>query len=109
MSQFESIELFSGAGGLALGLHAAGFRHKALYEWNAAAVETLQYNQQMGHQSLQGCSITRADVRQVDFSKHRGIDLVAGGPPCQPFSMGGKAAGMNDVRDMFPQAISSGT
>lgn len=109
MSQLESIELFSGAGGLALGLHAAGFRHKALYEWNAAAVETLQYNQRMGHQSLQGCSITRADVRQVDFSKHRGIDLVAGGPPCQPFSMGGKAAGMNDVRDMFPQAISSGT
>lgn len=105
MSEFKSIELFSGAGGLALGLHAAGFRHKALYEWNAAAVETLQYNQRMGHKSLQGCSITRADVRQVDFTKYRGIDLVAGGPPCQPFSMGGKAAGMKDVRDMFPQAI----
>jgi DNA (cytosine-5)-methyltransferase 1 len=59
----------------------------------------------MGHESLQGCSITRADVRQVDFTKYRGIDLVAGGPPCQPFSMGGKAAGINDVCDMFPQAI----
>ncbi|MEO7099723.1 MAG: DNA (cytosine-5-)-methyltransferase [Luteolibacter sp.] len=105
MKELRSIELFSGAGGLALGLHAAGFRHKALYEWNAAAVETLQYNQSMGHHSLQGCSITRADVRQIDFTKYRGIDLVAGGPPCQPFSMGGKAAGMNDVRDMFPQAI----
>lgn len=105
MKPLESIELFSGAGGLALGLHAAGFRHKALYEWNAAAVETLQYNQRMGHESLQGCTITRADVREVDFTKYRGIDLVAGGPPCQPFSMGGKAAGMNDVRDMFPQAI----
>lgn len=105
MKPLNSIELFSGAGGLALGLHAAGFRHKALYEWNASAVETLQYNQRMGHQSLQGCTITRADVRQVDFTKYRGIDLVAGGPPCQPFSMGGKAAGMNDVRDMFPQAI----
>jgi DNA (cytosine-5)-methyltransferase 1 len=105
MSKLQSIELFSGAGGLALGLHAAGFRHEALYEWNASAVETLLYNQRMGHPSLQGCTITRADVRQVDFTKYSGIDLVAGGPPCQPFSMGGKAAGMNDVRDMFPQAI----
>lgn len=105
MKTLHSIELFSGAGGLALGLHAAGFRHRALYEWNAAAVETLLYNQSMGHPSLKGCKISRADVREVDFTPYRGIDLVAGGPPCQPFSMGGKAAGMNDTRDMFPQAI----
>lgn len=38
MKQLESIELFSGAGGLALGLHAAGFHHRALYEWNASAI-----------------------------------------------------------------------
>ena len=105
MKILDSIELFSGAGGLALGLHAAGFRHRALYEWNASAVETLQYNQRMGHPSLSDCTITRADVRDVDFSKYLGVDLVAGGPPCQPFSMGGKAGGMEDVRDMFPQAI----
>jgi DNA (cytosine-5)-methyltransferase 1 len=105
MKFLESIELFSGAGGLALGLHSAGFRHKALYEWNAAAVETLLYNQQMGHPSLAGCKILRADVREVDFTPYRGVDLVAGGPPCQPFSMGGKAAGMNDARDMFSQAV----
>ncbi|MGL4401339.1 MAG: DNA cytosine methyltransferase [Luteolibacter sp.] len=105
MKTLESIELFSGAGGLALGLHAAGFKHRALYEWNASAVETLRYNQRMGHESLMGCEISRADVREVEFRKYRGVDLVAGGPPCQPFSMGGKAAGMNDVRDMFPQAI----
>lgn len=105
MRYLQSIELFSGGGGLALGLHAAGFQHNALYEWNTAAVETLLYNQRMGHPSLQGCEIHRADVREIDFTKHRGVDLVAGGPPCQPFSMGGKAAGMNDTRDMFPQAI----
>lgn len=105
MKNLESIELFSGAGGLALGLHDAGFHHKELYEWNATAVETLLYNQRMGHPSLKDCRISRADVRDVDFTKYRGIDLVAGGPPCQPFSMGGKAAGMNDTRDMFPQAI----
>ncbi|MDP4721425.1 MAG: DNA cytosine methyltransferase [Akkermansiaceae bacterium] len=67
MKILDSIELFSGAGGLALGLHAAGFRHRALYEWNASAVETLQYNQRMGHPSLSDCTITRADVRDVDF------------------------------------------
>ncbi|MES2707234.1 MAG: DNA (cytosine-5-)-methyltransferase [Verrucomicrobiota bacterium] len=105
MRPLESIELFSGAGGLALGLHDAGFQHRALFEWNASAVETLHYNQRMGHPSLRNCRISRADVREVDFREFRGIDLIAGGPPCQPFSMGGKAAGMNDVRDMFPQAI----
>ena len=105
MKALESIELFSGAGGLALGLHAAGFRHRALYEWNSTACETLLYNQSMGHPSLKDCKINRADVRDVEFMPYRGIDLVAGGPPCQPFSMGGKAAGMDDTRDMFPQAI----
>ena len=105
MKQLQSIELFSGAGGLALGLHAAGFHHRALYEWNAAAVDTLLYNQRLGYTSLQDCEIHRTDVREVDFTRFKGIDLVAGGPPCQPFSMGGKAAGMNDMRDMFPQAI----
>ena len=48
MKKLESIELFSGAGGLALGLHAAGFRHKALYKWNPAEVETLQLHSVWG-------------------------------------------------------------
>lgn len=105
MKHLQSIELFSGAGGLALGLYQAGFHHSALYEWNASAVETLLYNQSMGFPALQDCKIVRGDVRDVDFRKHQGADLVAGGPPCQPFSMGGKAAGVNDMRDMFPQAV----
>ncbi len=45
MNALQSIELFSGAGGLALGLHAAGFKHAALYEWNSSAVKTLCFNQ----------------------------------------------------------------
>ncbi len=105
MKRLESIELFSGAGGLALGLHLAGFQHRALYEWNQFAVDTLRFNKANGQSAFKGCEIHRADVRDVDFSKHAGVDLVAGGPPCQPFSMGGKAAGMNDTRDMFPQAV----
>lgn len=105
MKSLQSIELFSGAGGLALGLHAAGFRHQALYEWNQPAIETLQFNQARQNKALKGCAIARADVRDLDFTQHAGIELIAGGPPCQPFSMGGKAAGMNDTRDMFPQAV----
>lgn len=105
MKEITSIELFSGAGGLALGLHEAGFRHEALYERNQFAVETLRFNQARKHKALKGCDIHQADVREVDFSQHAGVDLIAGGPPCQPFSMGGKAGGMNDSRDMFPQAV----
>jgi len=94
----RSVELFSGAGGLALGLEAAGFEHVALVERNKDACATLRLNRP-------GWNLVESDVREVDFSSLGPVDLVAGGPPCQPFSIGGKARGYDDLRDMFPQAV----
>ena len=94
----RSIELFSGAGGLALGLEGAGFESVALVERNKDACATLRLNRPKWH-------VIESDIREVNFSDFGTIDLVAGGPPCQPFSMGGKANGYDDHRDMFPQAV----
>lgn len=94
----RSIELFSGAGGLALGLEASGFEHVALVERNKDACATLRLNRPQWN-------LIEADVRKVDFAELGPVDLVAGGPPCQPFSIGGKARGYDDLRDMFPQAV----
>lgn len=96
----NSLELFSGAGGLAKGIELAGANHTAFVEWNADACKTLRYN-------YSADIVHETDVRNFDFKKFSGIDLIAGGPPCQPFSMGGKAKGFDDERDMFPYAISA--
>lgn len=93
----RSLELFSGAGGLALGLEAAGFDNIALFERNKDACVTLRNNRP-------AWNVGEGDVRDVDYSKFKNVDLVAGGPPCQPFSMGGKARGSDDRRDLFPEA-----
>lgn len=107
-SLHTSIELFTGAGGLALATHGAGFRHAGLFEWNEDACDTLRANAIRkavpGLASWKGL-VTQGDVSAIDFSKHQGVDLVAGGPPCQPFSLGGKHGGMEDKRDMIPQFI----
>lgn len=96
----NSLEIFSGAGGLAKGIEIAGANHTAFVEWNSDACKTLRcnYSPEIVHET---------DVRHFDFKRFSGVDLIAGGPPCQPFSVGGKAKGFDDERDMFPYAISA--
>lgn len=96
----NSIEIFSGAGGLAKGLELAGTNHKAFVEWNADACRTLREN-------YDSRLVYEGDVRDFSFADYRDVDIIAGGPPCQPFSLGGKAKGYEDKRDMFPAAISA--
>ncbi|MEO8360753.1 MAG: DNA cytosine methyltransferase [Vicinamibacteria bacterium] len=102
----KSLELFTGAGGLALGTHLAGFEHVALLEWDHDACETLRRNARA--RSVRGINkwnIHEGDIRLFDFESVGGVELVAGGVPCQPFSIGGKHGGMNDGRDMFPEFV----
>ena len=102
----ESIELFAGAGGLALATANAGFHHKAVLEWNPNACSTLRRNQSAGLRQLSGAEIVEGDISDFDFRPFNGtLDFVSGGPPCQPFSIGGKHGGMDDHRNMFPHAI----
>lgn len=102
----NSIELFSGTGGLALGLQISGFEHAALYEWDEDSCNNLKFNILNGYPTIKDWNVFQADVRTVHFDGYSGkIQLVAGGPPCQPFSLGGKHQAYNDKRDMFPEAV----
>lgn len=102
----RSVELFAGAGGLALGCELAGFRSEAVVEWDRWACDTVRQNAAASYPLVADWNVLEGDVRDVDWSNisKKEIDLVAGGPPCQPFSMGGKARAADDKRDMFPAA-----
>lgn len=102
----KSIELFAGAGGLGIGLHEAGFRPVNVIEWDSYCCDTIRENKSRGIAAVKNWNVTEGDVREVDFKPYEGkIRLVSGGPPCQPFSLGGKHGAYDDARDMFPQAI----
>lgn len=99
----RSVELFAGAGGLALGISNAGFRHEAVVEWNKNACGTIQENNNRG---VINWPLHEHDARSFNYSNMpENIELLSGGPPCQPFSIGGKHGGYNDARDMFPEAV----
>jgi DNA (cytosine-5)-methyltransferase 1 len=93
-----SLEICAGAGGQALGLHGAGFSHVALVEIEHAACQTLKFNRP-------DWNVIEGDLCQFDGRPYKGIDLLAGGVPCPPFSKAGKQLGEHDERNLFPEAI----
>jgi DNA (cytosine-5)-methyltransferase 1 len=99
MSRTHSVfEICAGAGGQALGLHMAGFRNAGAAEIDAHACATLRLN----HPEW---NVIEGDVRDIKGSDFAGVDLLAGGVPCPPFSTAGKQLGANDERDLFPEAL----
>jgi DNA (cytosine-5)-methyltransferase 1 len=102
----RSVELFAGAGGLAMGMARAGFDHAAVVEWDHDSCETFRYNQRGQARDVDHWPLFECDARDFDYDQIPGtVSVVSGGPPCQPFSLGGKHAGHTDVRDMFPEAV----
>ena len=107
-----SVELFAGGGGLAIALHEAGFRHLLLNELAKKACETLRAYRATNWRGLDHIPTGREEkwpliegsVKGVDFGHLKGkVDVLAGGPPCQPFSLGGGHKGHVDERNMFPE------
>lgn len=98
MSGLTALEICAGAGGQALGLEQAGFEHAAVVEIEPAACATLRLNRP-------GWNVIEGDVAGVDGREYEGVDLVAGGVPCPPFSVAGQRKGAEDERDLFPQAL----
>jgi DNA (cytosine-5)-methyltransferase 1 len=101
----RALELCVGAGGLALGVSRAGFNEVTAVDVHGAACETLRANKKRGVAHVRDWNIVEADIRECDFSEYAAIDLISGGPPCQPFSQGGKRHGRSDSRELFPEFV----
>ena len=98
MSELTCLEICAGAGGQSRGLELAGFDHAVAVEIDPDAVETLTFNRPHWN-------VEQRDVRRVDGAQYHGVDLLAGGVPCPPFSVAGGQLGAADERDLFPEAL----
>ncbi len=96
--ELTSVEICAGAGGQALGLELAGFGHEALVEIEAPAAATLRLNRP-------DWNVAETDLLGWSGKPFEGVDLLAGGVPCPPFSKAGKQLGAEDERNLFPKAI----
>lgn len=98
MRKLTSVEVCAGAGGQALGLEQAGFHHIRLIEIDGHCCQTLRHNRPEW-------LVDEQDIKDVDGTEFRGIDLFAGGLPCPPFSVAGKQLGEKDERNLFEDAL----
>lgn len=103
----RSIELFAGAGGLGMGLCQSGFLPQTVVEWDRWCCDTIRQNRRAKVAPVSNWpEPVEGDVRQIDFRPFEGkVTLVSGGPPCQPFSLGGKHRAESDHRDMWAEAV----
>ena len=92
------VEICAGAGGQAIGLERAGFAHVALVEYEREYCDVLKNNNPEWN-------VICADVHKFDGKPYAGVDLLAGGVPCPPFSVASKQLGKEDERDLFPEAL----
>ncbi len=91
IKKYSSIELFAGAGGLAIGLEKAGFDALALNEIDKTACATLRKNRP-------DWNVIEGDITNIDFTVYKDIDFLSGGFPCQAFSYAGNKLGFEDIR-----------
>ncbi|MDB5416963.1 MAG: cytosine methyltransferase [Phenylobacterium sp.] len=102
----KTAELFAGCGGLALGMSRAGFKHSLMAEFDADAVATAEFNKGRRIAYVEDWPVSRTDVRDINWEPLKGqLAVISGGPPCQPFGIGGKKQGYHDPRDMWPEAV----
>ncbi len=98
MTILSCVEICAGAGGQALGLEMAGFEPQVLVELENPCCNTLRLNRP-------NWNVLEGNLKEFDGTHYRGVDLLAGGVPCPPFSKAGKQLGKNDERDLFPEAL----